>query len=55
MEPGKLWVDGWLTQSMLVVMACVAMWFGLGQQAATYIVGSVVIGVIRQIEHTRRG
>lgn len=55
MKPGKLWVDGWLSQLILIFMACVAMWFGLGQQAATCVVGSVIIGVIRQIERTRRG
>ncbi len=51
----KPWVDGWLMQAGLLVMAVMAMWRGDAQGTLTLLVGAMVIGVLRQIERTRRG
>lgn len=45
-------VTGWLAQWLLLLLALTAMWFGLPSDA--YIVGAIVIGVVRAIEKERR-
>lgn len=50
----KPWVDGWLSQLLLIACCAVALWFRQTTPATIYVVGAVVIGVIRQIERTRR-
>lgn len=51
---GELPVGGWVTQAALFTGACVSLFFGLGDQAAVFVAGSLVVGVMRQIERDRR-
>lgn len=48
------WVYGWGTQVILLALAGLAIWIKQPQQACTFVTGSAVIGVIRQLERERR-
>lgn len=50
----RRWVYGWSTQLMLLGLAALAIWNDKADQATTFVVGSAVIGVIRQLERDRR-
>ena len=54
MTANKLWISGWLTQSILIALSIAALCLGREQAAITCLVGSMVIGAIRQIESDRR-
>lgn len=50
----RLWVAGWLMQMVFLVAGGALLWNDVSQQGATFIVGSGIIGVMRQIERERR-
>lgn len=50
----KIWVSGWMFQSGLIIASAVLLWNGRPEQGSIFIVGAMVIGVIRQIEKERR-
>lgn len=47
-------VPGWLTQGLLLVGWGVAWWAGHRTEAVVFLTGSMVVGVIRQIERSKR-
>ena len=55
MRKAHMWVGGWLTQIMLLAFAASAITLDRLDAAVTFVVGSSIIGVIRQIEKERRG
>lgn len=54
MKKPDLWVPGWLSGVVLLVAGAVCLWRDKPDVAATYIVGSAIISVIRSIEKDRR-
>lgn len=53
-KPREPWVYGWSSQIVLLTLAALAIWISQPQQACTFVVGSAIIGVIRQLERERR-
>jgi len=47
-------VPGWIMQWLLLVGFVLGWWFDHHERATTFLVGSLVLGVVRQIEAERR-
>jgi hypothetical protein len=49
----ELWTSGWLTQLGLLGLAVFMLAAGKPERSEPYLVGSLVIGVMRQLERAR--